>query len=81
MASAFCGLLTHMVPVAIWSCPLFVGCRTRREMWAEGDTHGPEGWPQLLGGVCGSCYGCHEIWPRQATAAVRNEPNSTCSFV
>lgn len=65
MASAFCGLPTHMVRVAIRSCapPLHRSLGDMRgDMGREGDRHSPRGRPQLLGGVYGSCYDCHENW-------------------
>lgn len=74
MSSAFCGLPTHMVHVAIWSCApppsivlgLVGRCGQRETENSSRDR------PQLQGGLYGACYDCHEI---RATAT-----NSECGI-
>lgn len=65
MASAFCGLPTHMVRVAIRSCappPPSIALGHAGRYGQRGRQTQPQGPPQLLGGVYGSCYDCHENW-------------------
>lgn len=79
MASAFCGLPTHMVRVAEpvlppTSSPVdrFGTCT---EMWAEGDWHSPRGWPQLWGETCmGLVMTAKRIGLGGATAAISPMP-------
>lgn len=69
MASAFCGLPTHMVRVAIRSCA------PHRPFWdmqgGEGDRHSPGGPATVIGGCVGLVImTAIRIGLRLATAAI-----------
>lgn len=88
MASAFCGLPTHMVRVAIWSRA------PHRSFWGvQGDMgRGRQTQPQGLATVIGECvwvllwllWGLGSVGlPLQSVLCRRvwNQPDSTCSFI